>query len=285
MTAVVDLAAQQTRAAGFAFARGMHLFPVDHPSLPRCAGRHAPDRRCDGTRGKHPEPRSWRRESTNDPRRVERMFGTGLRNLGVDCGRSRLLVLDEDSPGELDRLCADLEVSLPATFTVSTGKGAHLYFLQPDNLPFGNGVGRLAGYRIDVRGRGGYVVGPGSVHQSGRRYEVADSAPIAPMPEWLADALHPRSHVRPPAQHSQHDGCLSNRMVSGVLRVVLDSHEGGRNNALHWSACRLYERVRDGRLGQDAAVAMLLEAAAAVGLPDGEARATVDSARRAVLCL
>jgi hypothetical protein len=280
VTAVVDLVAQQSAVLDLA-DRGMHLFSVDHPALPTCIGRHALDRPCDGQRGKHPEPPSWVKASTDVPDVLARMFGRGPRNLAIDAGRSGLLVLDEDAPGELDRLCTDLKVSVPVTFTVSTGKGRHLYLRQPADLPFGNGVGRLAAYKIDVRGRSGYVVGPGSVHATGRRYEVIEPAPVAPVPTWLSDALRPAVAPAPPRVRLE--GPATGRAVAGVLRVVLSAPQGRRNGALYWAARRLFERVRDAQLDETAAHLMLSDAASAVGLPGGEAAATIDSARKAVL--
>jgi hypothetical protein len=50
------------------------------------------------------------------------MFGRGPRNGDVDCGRSGLAVLDEDAPGELDRLCTDHGQQLPVTFTHAAGQ-------------------------------------------------------------------------------------------------------------------------------------------------------------------
>ncbi len=45
---------------------------------------------------------------------------------------------------------------------------------------------RLGGFDgIDVRGTGGYVVGPPSLHPSGNKYEVLIDKPIAEAPEWL----------------------------------------------------------------------------------------------------
>src|SRR5262249_6665624 len=48
---------------------------------------------------------------------------------------------------------------------------------------------------IDVRGIGGYVVGPGS-SIGGRLYEVTKDAPIAPAPDWLL-RLTARRNVEP----------------------------------------------------------------------------------------
>ena len=263
-------------------ALGLHLFPVDHPSLPVCVGRHAPDRPCNGDRGKHPEPLSWAKQSNDDPARLARMFGRGPRNVGIDCGRSALLVLDEDAPGELERLCRTQRHELPVTLTVSTGKGTHVYYRQPAAVPFTNAVGRLRDYRIDVRGRGGYVIGPGSLHQNGRTYAVVSAAPIAPVPGWIAELLQPPAREpRRPVASDHFAG--SRQALTGVLRVVLNAQPGTRNGRLYWASARLFEKVRAGVLSDTAAEGLLLDAARAIHLPEGEARGTVASARRGVL--
>jgi len=262
-------------------ALGLHLFPVDHSDLPVCVGRHAPERPCNGDRGKHPEPWSWAKESTNDSARLARTFGRGPRNVGVDCGRSRLLVLDEDAPGELERLCLTQGRELPETLTVRTGKGRHVYYRQPADVPFTNTTGGLRAYRIDVRGRGGYVIGPGSLHQTGRVYTVATAAPIAPVPEWIAALLRPPA--REPRRPVDPDFAGSRQALTGLLRVVLNAPDGTRNTKLNWAAYRMFEKVRAGVLSDTAAEGMLLDAARAIHLPEGEARGTVASARRGVL--
>src|ERR1017187_612200 len=108
---------------------GAFVFTVDHPGLPRCAGAHRPGQPCDGTRGKHPCGR-WSRDSTSNPEVIRAALSRGLRNLGIDCGKSRLLVVDEDRPGAFDSYAASAGQRVPVTFTVTTGKGRHMYFRQ-----------------------------------------------------------------------------------------------------------------------------------------------------------
>ena len=65
---------------------------------------------------------------------------------------------------------------LPDTYTVKTGGGGqHLYFLWPEGAGVRNSAGKIAP-GLDVRGHGGYVVAPPSLHASGARYEVNESA-------------------------------------------------------------------------------------------------------------
>jgi hypothetical protein len=259
---------------------GLHLFPVDHADLPRCIGCHRPGEPCDGKRGKHPAV-AWSRCSTTDPAVLQRMFSRGPRNVGIDCGRSRLVVLDEDAPGELDRLCTDHGQQLPDTFTVSTGRGRHVYFRQPAGLPYGNAEGGLRDYKVNVRGRGGYVVGPGSKHENGCTYLVLTSAKIVPVPEWIEALLCPPAPVRRAPLDSMFMG--SPRALAGLLQVVLDAPVGQRNTRLNWGAYRMFEKVADGLLAEPLATRMLLDAAIGIGLSEGEARGTIASARRAVL--
>ena len=175
---------------------GMHVFAVDHPGRPECGGSH---RECDGQRGKHPHGQ-WSRLATRHPAVIRAMLADGPWNIGIACKRSGLLVVDEDRPAAFAAFAAAIGETIEATFTVTTAKGRHFYYRQDAGAPLGNGRGRLAGHGIDVRGggagNGGYTVGPGSVHATGVVYSpVNSSAPILPVPGWLAEALRP-----PPAE-------------------------------------------------------------------------------------
>jgi len=166
--------------------RGWHVFPLDHPDNARCAGTH---KRCDGQRGKHPVG-AWSRIATTDPQSVKDRFNGKRRNIGIACGPSGLLVIDEDQPGEFARYAESVGQAIPDTYTVRTAKGTHYYFQQPDGQPLGNAEGAFGEYGINVRGAGGYVVGPNSAHASGAVYTEANPrAEIVPAPVWLIQAL------------------------------------------------------------------------------------------------
>jgi hypothetical protein len=168
-----------------------HIFPIDHPAVPYCDGiktkMHDP-RTC-SERGKHPTCK-WSEWSTQDSDKIARYWcGDRPHNVGIDCGKSGILVVDEDAEGEWDRFCAALGVTPPVTFTVNTAKGRHIYFRQPEGEPLGNKEGALRGFKINVRGAGGYVVAPGSLHATGVIYKIGVLADVAPAPGWLIDAL------------------------------------------------------------------------------------------------
>jgi hypothetical protein len=260
---------------------GAYVFTVDHPGLAQCAGAHRPGQPCDGTRGKHPCGR-WSRDSTNSPAVIQAQLARGLRNIGIDMGRSGMFAVDEDRPGAFAAYAASLGEAIPATFTVSTSKGRHFYFRQPaDRL--GNGRGDLKGRGIDVRGAGGFVLGPGSIHASGVIYVPDDSSvPVAPPPDWLVATLR-TSQPEPPARPvmPQSQGHTYARL-RGVMAAVLDAAEGERNCVLYWASCRVREMVSDGQLEEGPAADMLIRAGEAAGLGAGEVAATVASGLRLV---
>jgi hypothetical protein len=200
----------QFHAALWAVRRGWHVFPTDHPALPECVGvgRYHDPRACglDGgkKRGKHPAL-VWGRLAAqygNSLDDVTRWFTADPRNVAIACKPSGLLVVDEDKPGAFVRFAQDKGVSIPATFTVTTGRGRHYYFTNPANL--GNAPKEFKGHGIDIRGGGdgdgGYVIGPGSLHSSGVIYTPDNpGAAVAECPGWLIDALggHPAKAPAP----------------------------------------------------------------------------------------
>jgi Bifunctional DNA primase/polymerase, N-terminal len=262
---------------------GAFVFTVDHPGLPRCAGAHRPGQPCDGTRGKHPCGK-WSRDSTNDPAVITAALSHGPRNIGIDCGKSRFLVVDGDRAGAFAAYAASVGQMIPVTFTVATYKGAHSYLRQPVGAPLGNGAGDLSGYAIDIRGRGGFVVAPGSVHETGIIYKPVDTrTPVAPAPGWLIAALRPVPQAAGAAGQrlARHSASAYGRL-RGVVATVLNAMPGERNNSLYWSACRAAEMVAAGEVDQHAAADVLTQAGEAIGLGSGEVEATIASALRGV---
>jgi hypothetical protein len=126
-------------------------------------------------------------------------------NIGLATG-STVVVIDIDPRNAGDATLAELEQThgaLPTTWRVTTGgRGWHYFFAMPD-VEIKNSAGKL-GSGIDVRGRGGYVVAPPSLHISGRRYAWDDGhgphqIALAPLPAWLLEALHKSNQVPTPA--------------------------------------------------------------------------------------
>jgi hypothetical protein len=148
--------------------------------------------------------------------------------------------------------------------------GRHLWLSGPPDVVIPNSAGRLAP-GIDIRGAGGYLVGPGSRTEHGVYGTAPGTAHLAPAacpPSLLRLLLPPpRRYGLTPTSVGDHG--------QGLVQFVLAAHEGQRNTRLFWAACRAYE---DG-IGP-ALVAPLVEAALNTGLTEREARATIASAAR-----
>jgi hypothetical protein len=261
---------------------GLYVFAVDHPGRPECGGLH---RECDGQRGKHPRGQ-WSRLATLSPRLIRAQLAGGPWNIGIACKQSCLLVVDEDRPGAFAEFAASIGQVIEPTFAVGTAKGRHWYYRQGKDAPLGNSRGRLAGHGIDVRGGGsglgGYVVGPASVHQTGVIYTPADSsAPILPLPGWLAEACRPQMQDAARARNGPHLPVSAFGTLRGIVRVVLEATpERDRNTRLYWAACRTGELVAARRVDEVTATGLLVDAATRTGLPEAEARRTIASGLR-----
>jgi hypothetical protein len=123
-------------------------------------------------------------------------------NIGIRTGLDSLLVvLDVDVQHGGGGTLAELvkrHGELPAAPEVLTGGGGkHFYFAHPGR-EIRNSAGRL-GQGLDVRGEGGYVIAPPSVHENGRAYKwTRPLGPPPPMPAWLLDDAHVRTNGAAP---------------------------------------------------------------------------------------
>jgi len=175
--------------------RGWHVIPLHTPVGDECScGRE----NCSSV-GKHPRTKNGLRDATKDPDTIRRWWTRWPEaNVGIVTGaKSGLVVLDQDGP-EAEESLKDKD--LPSTLRVSTGKGIHWYFSHPGGI-VRNFTRRLPG--LDLRGDGGYVVAPPSLHSSGHRYEWADSldpetVELAPCPDWLVELARKGSKGQTP---------------------------------------------------------------------------------------
>jgi hypothetical protein len=114
-------------------------------------------------------------------------------NAGVCCGpASGVIVLDIDDPDAFEALIKGNGFEIPGTYTVRTGSGKlHYYFTYPaTGDEIGNRSLKHPVYSrstiFDIRGMGGQVVAPGSIHpDTGKAYKVEKDLPVAPIPDWL----------------------------------------------------------------------------------------------------
>lgn len=167
--------------------------------------------------------------------------------------------------------------TIPETVTVLTPSGGrHLWLTGPPDVVVPNSASRLAP-GIDVRGAGGYLVGPGSVSAHGAYRLAPGTAELAPAPcpRALLRLVAPPAHPHHPTRTAPSPLPQGHGQGHGLVQFVLAAHEGQRNTRLFWAACRAYENG----FGEELADA-LTDAAVHAGLTEREARATIASADR-----
>ena len=140
-----------------------------------------------GRAGKHPRVVGWTTKASADARQVAAWWTTWPQaNVGLATGAdSGVVVLDID--GETGRATlgelAGQDPSVLDTHIHRTGGGgSHLFYEHP-GFKCGNSVRTMPG--IDIRGDGGLIVLPPSLHKSGFRYQVMTDRSAAPLPDSL----------------------------------------------------------------------------------------------------
>ncbi|MEV4973424.1 bifunctional DNA primase/polymerase [Streptomyces scopuliridis] len=291
--------------------RGLPVFPLSPTKLPALRSPHRGEPEPVLCRGECGRPGHGVHDATTDPTGVRSLFAAApwATGYGIACGRPphHLIGIDldvtagptsgptsgphpgrtsapapnspPDSVAALQRLALRHLFTLPETVVILTPSGGrHIWLTGPPNVVVPNSAGRLAP-GIDVRGAGGYLVGPGSVTARGAYRPApgtADLAP-APCPRALLRLLTPPA---PPtrAPHYRHGSGAAQEQPArghGLVQFVRAAHAGQRNTRLFWAACRAYEHGFGETLTEP-----LVDAAVHTGLTEQEARATIASAAR-----
>lgn len=219
---------------------GLSVIPV-----PRPGGTHD---------GKRPII-AWKQYQQRRPteQEIRRWFAGPSNNAIVTGAVSGVVVVDVDSPEAVPWVKAHL-VRTP--WIVKTARGWHCYYRHP-GVAIGNRA-HLAGMKLDVRGDGGYVIGPGSIHASGHIYRRTGDwwAPMKDLPV-LNVALLERPAPRPSAPPSVRPaGGMAERARKYLARVERPVVGQGSDAHTFRAACKL---VRGFALPTGVAVELLSE--------------------------
>jgi hypothetical protein len=213
-------------ADALAYARrGWRVLPLHTPDARgHCSCRKAT---CQSI-GKHPRTKSGLMDATTDEAVITKWWGQWSdANIGIATGAGSFVTLDVDpqhgGDGSLAALLAQ-HGALPDTLTARTGNGGrHINFEHPGVKVKNVQASRKLGDGLDVRGDGGYVVAPPSLHASGSRYAwLNERASLVQMPAWLRAVLTVESHAR---KMKADDGGKGNKLVAVIA-------ERERNNTL-----------------------------------------------------
>ena len=168
-------------------------------------------------------------------------------NIGIVTGAvSGIIVLDVDSEKAAEYI---KEKGMPPTPRCKTGKGTHYYMKHPGgHVP--NKVN--SEINLDVRGDGGYVVAPPSLHENGKLYEWEKylnpwDADVLPTQPWMMDYVTEsvemnKQHKNPPGwslealegvdEGSRNDTCAK---LAGYLIRMEASDSEAIESLLTWN--------------------------------------------------
>lgn len=171
---------------------GLKIFPVHSITNGKCTCGKG---NC-ASPGKHPKGKGWQEKCFKNEEAI-RQYWQSDPNANYGIKTDGLFVIDVDSKNdgvESYNNILHLYLEHIKTFIVETGSGfgaKHIFFLDSD-LEFKNKAKIFPG--IDIRAQGGLVVGPGSIHISGRRYKTVDTGTnssdeinIIPLPADIKD--------------------------------------------------------------------------------------------------
>jgi len=148
---------------------------------------------------KRPALQNWTVTASKDPQQITEWFSGPFADHGIGIAtgpESGIFVLDVDITDTKagDETLADLEElygRLPDTLIAITGSGGwHIYLNYPPQLEIRNDAGRRLGPGLDIRGTGGQVVAPPTIHPNGNAYQWDQGCQtIADAPPWLLQLL------------------------------------------------------------------------------------------------
>lgn len=217
-------------------------------------------------RSKVPLVGDWTRKASTD-REVIATWAKQFKdtNWGVATGlESGIFVVDIDPKNQgTQTWAAMLEGNkLPKTLEVVTGSlGTHLYFKYPTSIVVSNSS---IGKGIDIRGEGGNIVVPPSIHANGNTYlwkkgRTPDKAKIANAPSWLLKKIKE----------------VTSQDFPSLIGSKID--KGARNNTIYHQSLLL---ARQGALFEFTLMTMKqwVKETKEFDMREGEIRATVESA-------
>jgi len=233
---------------------------------------------------RHKQPLiAWRDGSSSDPETIAAMPWGAATGIGLDCGKSSIVVIDVDDLGAVPKLAEKLgwDPVEDDTYVSETGGGGYHIFYRAGDQAVRNSASKVVP-GIDVRGEGGYVVLPPSEHESGRGYSWYRSPQtgVRPIPEKLVELLNYKEER--PAPVIEPTGRVYEKWGMAVLAEeaaeIENAVPGTRNDQLNTSAYLVYGAVKGGHIDRAIADLRLESAAARVGLDSGETAKTLNSA-------
>jgi hypothetical protein len=275
-TSLIDNALEWAR-------RGALVIPLHHPTGDSCSCN---DPTCPSV-GKHPRTARGLTDASSDPNTITAWWTRWPQaNIGVRTGYS-FDVIDLDGGDAIDKWrawTADIGQQpelLGIALSGRTTGGLHLYTNGGGMKTVPSGKRGLP-TGVEIKGVGGYVVAPGSLHQSGARYRWANNfgdeiIGNTPWNLWYPAHIQPTATttagtVHHPPPDSGHDTTYGIGVLRGACERLAAATEGTRWNTLVGDAVSSVARAICGGAITDTAnaAAALQNAARSCGLTDSE---------------
>lgn len=212
---------------------------------------------------KLPMDKGWQTQATRGVEEIEELWNSQPEaNIGISTSKfgkdKALVVIDEDNKGskkgaetlfQLD--FAGYEIPITFIQTTPTGGRHHVYVCEK---PLRQGGANILGNGLDVRSRGGYIVGSGSTLLDGAY--TSDDGKIQRAPQWLLDKLsvakvEPKKEV----DVSRIDPDMARARAVAYLEDAPIAEEGSRNE----TAFRVICEIKDKGVDEDTALELIME--------------------------
>lgn len=213
------------------------------------------------------------RDASRDPATITRWWSQSpSAMIGIPTGEaSGFWALDVDDPEAFEAAAP----TLPATRKVKTGKGYHLHFANDPEVrnaqrhatrgwPFPELPG------AEVRGEGGYVIVPPSVHPSGKAYTWANNEMLVSAPANLLEIVtRKRGNLAELGLEPQREAISTSggidtpyglKALENECVAILLAGDGEQESTLNEAALKIGALVAGGELSAKTAKAKLIEA-------------------------
>lgn len=145
--------------------------------------------------GKKPVIQKWQKNALSNIEAIKKQWEKEDFNIGILTGKDggNIVVIDcdikENSNGinNLQNYLKEINVELPKTLSATSGRGGKHYYFKT-SLDIKNRTNYPCKC-VDIRGKGGFIIAPPSIHENGNKYKWDNSYAIAPLPPQLETIL------------------------------------------------------------------------------------------------
>lgn len=206
----------------------------------------------------------WPNRATRDTDQIRSWFAGTDCNIGIATGKysdgEALVVVDIDNKGSKhgDARVLELEMQgmeLPASFEQSSPTGGrHIVYVTPRACKQGTDV---LGAGLDIRSRGGYIVGPGSTIDGKQYQQINGHSVMVQAPNWLVEKLG--SATIKPADRTPIAGVDAGRANLRAIQYLIGAPAALEGEGGDAATFRVAARCKDFGCTEAETVLLLLE--------------------------